>query len=133
MAETKTKAQTTAEPKTENEVIEAARKWTETLREAGKAVTDSAIAIQDRNVQFTQLVVDQGLKQIEEQTATVRKLYDTLASQSDARRKAFRHLAREAAEAYIGVLAMPLELARRGFETVQETVKQGADSVANEA
>ena len=76
---TKTKAQTTAE-KAENEVVHAARAWTETLREAGKTVADSAIAIQDRNVHFTQSVVDQGLKQIEDQTAALRKLYGTLAS-----------------------------------------------------
>src|SRR5215469_3278949 len=108
MAEIKTKAQTTAEPKAENEVVQAARTWTETLREAGKVVADTAIAMQDRNVHFTQQVVDQGLKQIEDQTATLRKLYGTLASQSDARRAAFRDLTREAAEAYIGFLTMPV-------------------------
>jgi hypothetical protein len=126
MAETKTKAQTTAEPKTENEVIEAARTWTETLREAGKAVADTAIAMQDRNVHFTQQVVDQGLKQIEDQAATLRKLYGTLASQSDARRAAFRDLSREAAEAYIGFLATPVRFARRVMDASRETAEQAA-------
>ena len=123
---TKTKAQTTTEPKAENEVMHAARAWTETLREAGKTVADSAIAIQDRNVHFTQSVVDQGLKQIEDQAATLRKLYANLASQSDERRAAFRQLAREAGEAYIGLLAAPARLARRAVERAQETAKQDA-------
>jgi hypothetical protein len=124
MAETKTKARTTAETKAENEMVQAARTWTETLREAGKVVADTAIAMQDRNMHFTQAVVDQGLKQIEDQTATLRKLYGTLASQSDARRAAFRHLSREAAEAYIGFLATPVRLARRAVETVRESAEQ---------
>ena len=125
-AKTKTKAQTTAEPTAENEVIHAARAWTETLREAGKSVAESATAIQDRNVHFTQSVVDQGLKQIEDQAATLRKLYANLASQSDERRAAFRQLAREAGEAYIGLLAAPARLARRAVERAQETAKQDA-------
>ncbi len=130
MADTKTKAQTMAEPKAENEVAQAARTWTGTLREAGKAVADTAIAMQDRNVHFTQVVVDQGLKQIEDQTTTLRKLYGTLASQSDARRAAFRDLSREAVQAYIGFLATPVKLARRAVETVRETAEQGAGSEA---
>ena len=123
---TKTKAQTTTEPKAENEVMHAARAWTETLREAGKTVAESATAIQDRNVHFTQSVVDQGLKQIEDQAATLRKLYANLASQSDERRAAFRQLAREAGEAYIGLLVAPVRLARRAVERAQETAKQDA-------
>ena len=126
MAETKTKAQTTAEPKAENEVVQAARTWTETLRGAGKAVADTAIAMQDRNVHFTQSVVDQGLKQIEDQAATLRKLYGTLSSQSDARRAAFRDLTREAAEAYIGFLTTPVRFARRVMDASQETAQQAA-------
>lgn len=124
MADTKTRATTANEPKVENEIAQAARTWTETLREAGKSVADAAIAMQDRNVHFTQIVVDQGLKQIEDQTATVRKLYDSLASQSEARRAAFRNLGREAVEAYIGFLAAPVKLARRTTETLWETADQ---------
>ena len=130
MANTRTTAKTPAEPKAANEVVQAARTWTATLREAGKAVAEGAIAVQDRNVHFTQLVVDQGLKQIEDQAATLRKLYGTLASQSDDRRAAFRDLGREAAEAYIGLLAAPLKLARRAVATVRETTEQGAESEA---
>ena len=129
-ADAKTKAQTTAEPKAENEIVQAARAWTKTLREAGTAVADTAVAIQDRNVHFTQSVVDQGLKQIEDQTATLRKLYGTLSSQSDARRAAFRDLGREAVEAYMSLLAAPVKLARRTVEAVREPAERGAGNEA---
>ena len=130
MADTKTKAQTTAEPKAENEIVQAARTWTESLREAGKAVADTAIAIQDSNMHFAQSVVDQGLKQIEDQTASLRKLYGTLSSQSDGRRAAFRDLGREAAEAYINFLATPVRLARRTLDSVREPAERSAGSEA---
>jgi hypothetical protein len=129
-ADTKTKAHTTAEPKAENEIVQAARTWTKTLREAGTAVADTAVAMQDRNVHFTQLVIDQGLKQIEDQTATLRKLYGTLSSQSDARRAAFRDLGREAVAAYVGFLATPVKLARRTVEAVREPAEHGASNEA---
>ncbi|HLZ23290.1 MAG TPA: hypothetical protein VKQ30_14320 [Ktedonobacterales bacterium] len=124
MADTKTKAQTSAEQKAENTVNQAATAWSETIRDAGKAVADSAVAMQDRNVQFAQSIIEQGFKQIENQTATLHELYTTVASQSEARRAAFRDLTREAAEAYIGLLASPAKLYRRVVEAARETVTQ---------
>ncbi|SRR5579875_1733017 len=126
MADTK-KAQATAEPNSENEMIQAARAWVKTLNEAGAAVAETALALQDRNVRFTQSVVDQSLKQIEDQTATLRKLYGDLASQTDAPRAALRDLSREAAEAYVGLLTAPVRFARRAAETIQEAVERGVE------
>jgi hypothetical protein len=107
-----TRAQSTTEHKAENKANQAASTWTETLREAGKAVADSAVALQDRNVHFAQSIVEQGFQQVESQTATLHELYTTVASQSDARRAALRDLTREAAAACIGFLTAPIKLYR---------------------
>jgi hypothetical protein len=123
VADTKTKVESTTEQKAENKVNQAASTWTETLREAGKAVADSAVALQDHNVHFAQSIIEQGFEQIESQTATLHKLYTTLAGQSDARRAAFRDLTREAAAAYVGFLTSPVKLYRRTVESAQEAVK----------
>jgi hypothetical protein len=124
MADTKkTKTETASEPKTESaidQVTHAASAWTETLREAGKAVADSAVAIQSRNAQFTQSLVEQGFKQVEDQTKALHSLYTTVASQSDARRAAFRELAREATSASMTLLASPAKIYRRAIERVRE-------------
>ena len=109
---------------------EAASTWTETLRDAGKAVADSAIAIQDRNVHFAQSLIEQSFQQIENQTATLHELYTTVASQTDARRSAFRNLTREVASAYLGFLAAPVRLYRRAAETTEETAKQATGTEA---
>jgi hypothetical protein len=122
MATTKTTTPKASEEQTESPLNQAASHWTETLREAGKSVIDSAAAIQDSNMQFAQTLIDQGFKQVEGQTVALHKLYSTLASHSAERRSAFRELAREAASAYVSTLAAPARLTRRGFEAVREAV-----------
>jgi hypothetical protein len=121
MEETKTETkETKSEATAESEMVHAARTWAASVREAGKVVADTAIAMQDRNVHFAQYVTDQGLKQLEDQTVALRQVYGTMSSQADARRAAFRDLGREAADAYIGFLATPVKLARRAVASVRE-------------
>ena len=117
------KAELKAEPKPENKVNQAASAWTETLRETGQSIAESALAIQERNVHFAQSLVEQGFRQVEDQTTALHKLYTKVASQSDARREAFRDLTREAAAAYAGFLMSPARLARRAIAYVRDAGK----------
>ncbi|HEV2236957.1 MAG TPA: hypothetical protein VGR57_09890 [Ktedonobacterales bacterium] len=126
MAATKTTTKA-SEERAESPVAQAANHWTETLREAGKAVAESAAAIQDSNMHFAQSLIDQSFKQVEGQTVALHKLYTALSSHSAERRGAFRELAREATTAYVSTLAVPARFARRGFDAVREAVaKQSA-------
>jgi len=126
--ETATKAREATEDatKAENPVARAAGAWSETIREAGKAIADSAAAIQDSNRQFAQSLIDQSFKQVEGQTVALHKLYTTLASHSAERRDAFRQLAREATAAYFGSLAAPVKFVRRGLNAAREAVRAQA-------
>jgi hypothetical protein len=124
----KTASPKASEEQTESPLNQAASHWTETLREAGKAVADSAAAIQDSNMQFAQSLIDQGFKQVEGQTQTLHKLYSSLASHSAQRRSAFRDLAREATSAYVSTLAAPVRLTRRGIDAVREAVARQASA-----
>lgn len=132
MAETKkATTKTTVEPQAESvitPVSQAASAWTETLREAGKAVADSAISIQDRNAQFAQSLVEQGFRQVEDQTKALHSLYTAVASQSSARRAAFRELAREAVGASGSLLVSPARIARRAIERVREEREERAEA-----
>ena len=125
---TKTAAHKATEERGESLLNQAATHWTKTLRDAGKAVVDSAAAIQDSNMEFAQSLVDQGFKQVEGQTQTLHKLYTSLASHSAQRRSAFRDLAREATSAYVSTLAAPVRLTRRGFAAVREAVARQASA-----
>src|SRR5579863_8920936 len=104
MADTKTDQKTDqktsqrakqAEAETERQahaVRQAAGTWAETIQEAAGTIAESAIALQDRNVQFAQTLVDRGFTQIETQTATLHELVNKLYRQSPERRAAFRGL-----------------------------------------
>jgi hypothetical protein len=120
----KSKQQAGANTKSESENLrETASTWTETMREAAGTIADSAVALQDRNVQYAQTLIDQGFEQIEGQTATLREAFNTLAAQSAKRRAAFRHLVREAVGASVSVLASP----RRFYEETLESVREQAE------
>ncbi|HEX2350067.1 MAG TPA: hypothetical protein VHI51_16645 [Ktedonobacterales bacterium] len=121
--ETSEETTQTAE-KAESVVNQAATAFGETLREAGRTVVDGAIAMQDRNAHFAQTIIEQGFKQVEEQTVALHKLYSAVASQSEARRAAFRDLGREAAAASFSLLMLPARRSRRVFESARETVRE---------
>ena len=126
MADQKAK-QAEAKGKNEGQTLgESASTWTETLREAAGTIADSAVALQDRNIEYAQHLIDQSFGQIESQTETLREVFNTLAAQSAKRRAAFRHLLRETMAASVNVLATP----RRFYQETLESVREAADNAA---
>ena len=128
MAEQKSSKQTT-DAKVKNEgqqtLRETASTWTETLREAAGTIADSAVALQDRNVEYAQSLIDQSFDQLESQTAKLHETVNTLLAQSAKRRAAFRNLVRETFAASVGAMATPTKFYREALKSVQES----ADSV----
>src|SRR5215469_5278426 len=128
MAEQKSSKQTTdAKGKNEGQqtLRETASTWTETLREAAGTIADSAVALQDRNVEYTQTLIDQSFDQLESQTAKLHETFNTLLAQSAKRRAAFRNLVRETFAASVSAMATPRKFYREALKSVQES----ADSV----
>jgi hypothetical protein len=117
----KSKQQAGASARSESQTLrDTASTWTETIREAAGTIADSAVTLQDRNMQYAQTLIDQGFDQIESQTATLREAFNTLAAQSAKRRAAFRSLAREALGAYVSVLTSPRKFYDETIESVRE-------------
>jgi hypothetical protein len=123
MAEQKSTKQTDAKVKTEGQqtLRETASTWTETLREAAGTIADSAVALQDRNVEYTQTLIDQSFDQLESQTAKLHETINTLVAQSAKRRAAFRNLVRETFAASVSVMATPTKFYREALKSVQES------------
>jgi hypothetical protein len=123
MAEQKAK-QAETKIKSEGETLrDTASTWSDTIREAVETITDSAVALQDRNVKYAQSLVDQGFEQLEHQTATLHKAFNTLTGQSAKRRAAFRHLFREAVVA-------PRKLYQETLAAVRDSADTSAESKA---
>jgi hypothetical protein len=117
----KSKQHAEANTKGESQTLrDSASSWTETIREAAGTITDSAVALQDRNVQYAQTLIDQGFEQIESQTAALRETFSTLAAQSAKRRAAFRHLLRETFSASLSILTSPRKFYEETLESARE-------------
>jgi hypothetical protein len=115
-AQTAKRTEANAEKRTDS-VRQAAGTWAETMQEAVGTIADSAVAMQDRNLQFAQSIVDRGFSQVERQTAALHELTNKLYSTSPERRAAFRTLAREASAAYLRLLTAPVRYMRRQSDT----------------
>jgi uncharacterized protein YdiU (UPF0061 family) len=123
MAEQKSTKQTDAKVKNEGQqtLRETASTWTETLREAAGTIADSAVALQDRNVEYAQTLIDQSFDQMESQTAKLHETFNTLVAQSAKRRAAFRNLVRETFAASVSAMATPTKFYREALKSVQES------------
>jgi uncharacterized protein YdiU (UPF0061 family) len=123
MAEQKSTKQADAKVKNEGQqtLRETASTWTETLREAAGTIADSAVALQDRNVEYAQTLIDQSFDQLESQTAKLHETFNTLAAQSAKRRAALRHLLRDTFAASVSAMATPTKFYREALKSVQES------------
>ena len=105
-------------------------------QQAVQTIADSAFEAQERNIQFAQGVLENGIEVLKSQAESTRSLTHTLIEQSHQRRELYRTLVQESAEAYWKFLFAPLTYVERAFEITETITRQSAESfqkVANQA
>jgi len=104
-----------------------------------QSVADSAVAAQERNVRYTQNVLQGGTELLKSHTESTRTLVQTMIEQTQKQQEAFQVLARESFDAYVEFLYAPFSyyeqtletaesIARQGVETAQRITRQGIDA-----
>jgi len=93
-----------------------------------QSVADSAVAAQERNVQFVQGVLENGTEVLRSHVEGTRTLMQTLTEQSHKQREAFGVLTRGTWDAYRGFFPSPVRYYERAMETVESIVTQGLDT-----
>jgi len=104
-----------------------------------QSVADSAVAAQERNVRYTQNVLQSGTELLKSHTESTRTLVQTMIEQTQKQQEAFQVLARESFDAYVEFLYAPFSyyeetletaesIARQGVETAQRITRQGIDA-----
>ena len=93
-----------------------------------QTVADSAVAAQERNVQFVQGVVENGTEVLRSHVEGTRTLMQTLIDQSRKQREAFGVLARGTWDAYRGFFPSPLRYYERAMETVESMTSHGVET-----
>jgi len=93
-----------------------------------QSVADSAVAAQERNVQFVQGVVEDGTEVFRSHVEGTRTLMQTLIDQSRKQREAFGVLARGTWDAYRGFFSSPLRYYEKAMETVESITSHGVET-----
>jgi len=111
-------------------------------QEVFQTVANSAVAAQERNLQFAQSVVENGIRVLHSHAEANRALTQELLEQSRERQEVFQTLVSASMEAYVSFFSTPfsyykqaLDLAetttRQGLESFQQATRQGLDTFRN--
>ncbi len=96
--------------------------------EAFQLIADSAVAAQERNIQFAQGVLENGIEVLKSHAESTRSLTHTLLEQSQEQREAFQTLVQESVEVYRKLLFAPLSYFEQAFEVTETLTRQGVES-----
>jgi hypothetical protein len=111
----------------ENVVSEAAWNWTRSVNDASRAVTESAVAAQERNLRYGQSVFENGLEVLKSHTQETRVLTEKMVEQTRKEQEAFQSLAHEAIESYVGFVSSVSSYYQQWFESVGSLARRGTD------
>ncbi|HXX78381.1 MAG TPA: hypothetical protein VEI53_07825 [Ktedonobacteraceae bacterium] len=93
-----------------------------------QSVADSAVAAQEKNVQFVQGVIENGTEVLRSHVEGTRTLMQTLIDQSRKQREAFGVLARGTWDAYRGFFPSPFHYYERAMERFESMTSHGVET-----
>src|SRR5216684_731092 len=111
-----------------DKVNEAAWSLSKSVREVNQAIADSAVAAQERNVRYTQNVIQGGTELLKSHTESTRTLVQTLIEQTQKQQEAFQVLTRESWDTYMGFLSAPFSYYQQALETAESIASQGVET-----
>jgi hypothetical protein len=107
-----------------NRIIEATEDLTTSLRETNRAIVDTAVAAQERNLRYAQSTYENGIEVLKNHTANTRQLWQTLVEQSRRQQEAWLELARLSLDMYLDWLSIPFSYSQRVIEEVDEVASR---------
>ncbi len=111
----------------ENILSEATWNWTRAMNDASKALANTAVAAQERNMRYAQSMFENGLEVVKSHTQETRSLTQALVEQSQKQQEAFQALAHEATEAYTGFFSTMFSYYRQVYENAGAAAWQSVD------
>ncbi len=96
-------------------------------REVFQTLANGAVAAQERNIQFAQSVLENGIEVLKSHAESTRSLTHTLLEQSQKQREAFQTLAQESSESYRDWFSAPFTYFQQAFEVTENLTRQGVE------
>jgi di/tripeptidase len=111
-------------------------------QEAFQTVINSAVTAQERNIQFAESVVEDGIRVLHSHAEANRALTQELIEQSRKQQDIFQTLVSTSVEAYVNLFYTPLAyykqsldlaetVTRQGLESFQQATRQGVETFRN--
>src|SRR5207302_4438404 len=97
-------------------------------QDAYQAVVNTAISAQERNVRFTQSVLQDGNEVLQHNVENARSLLQTVAEQSQRQQEAYQTLAGNVVNAYVDFIRSPFTYFQETWETAGSIVRQGVET-----
>jgi methyl-accepting chemotaxis protein len=101
----------------------AAERLAETTRDSFGTVLDHAVGLQERNVRFTQGLVDGSIKELRYQAESNRAMAQELLERAERQREAFQRLLEESVEAYMELAYAPFSYYKEGLEAAKKAAR----------
>ena len=102
----------------------AAENVAKSTGDAYKTVIDHTMAVGERNVRFTQGIVDAWTREIQGQAESNRAMTQELVERAEKQREALQTLVEESVDAYMDIVYAPFSYYKQGLRLVEDNVKQ---------
>jgi len=112
----------------ENITSEATWNLTHSVNDASKAMADTVVAAQERNMRYAQSMFENGLEVVKSHTQETRALTQTLVEQSQKQQEAFQTLAHEATEVYASFFSTMFSYYQQAYESANAAMWQGVNA-----
>lgn len=93
-----------------------------------QTVTNSAVAAQERNIQFTQSVIENGIQVLHSHAEANRALTQELIEQTHKQQEIFQTLVSASIEAYVSFFSGPLSYYKQALDLAETTTRQGLEN-----
>ncbi len=101
----------------------AVERLAETTRDSYQTVLDHTVALQERNVRFTQGVVDSSIKELRHQAESNRSVLGELFERAEQQRDAYQALVEQSVDGYMNLAYAPFSYYREGLEAARKVAR----------
>ena len=116
-----------------DDVAQAAREWTEAVKNSFQTLADRTVTLQESNLKLTQNFFQQFVEQLRSQAEGNRQVTQTLQQQGQRQQQAFETLASESANAYSDFLNSALSFYQQTLQQATEVAQGNLQQVGQVA
>ena len=109
-----------AEVKKINETVEQVAR---TTKNSFETVLNHTVALQERNIRFSQNVLDGFTKEVRQQAESNRAMTQELVERAEKQRDAFQNLVEDSVDSYMDFVYAPFSYYKEGLEVAKKATR----------